>query len=68
MRPLSALGLRKEIDKLNKDLARVDAKLVNAGFIAKAPPAVVAKEREKGAALRSQREVLNAQLNRLEAA
>ena len=60
--------LRKEIDKLNKDLARVDAKLVNAGFIAKAPPAVVAKEREKGAALRSQREVLNAQLNRLEAA
>ena len=60
--------LRKEIDKLTKDLTRVDAKLGNAGFIAKAPAAVVAKEREKGAALRSQREVLHAQLNRLEAA
>ena len=60
--------LRKEIDKLNKDLARVDAKLGNANFVAKAPAAVVAKERDRGAALRAQFAVLDAQLSRLEAA
>ena len=60
--------LRKAIEKLNKDLARVDAKLGNAAFVAKAPPAVVAKERDKGAALRAQFAVLDAQLQRLEAA
>ena len=60
--------LRKEIDKLNKDLARVDAKLGNASFVAKAPPAVVAKERDKRTKLRAQFAVLDAELNRLEAA
>lgn len=35
--------------KLEKELARVSGKLANAGFIAKAPEAVVAKERAKEA-------------------
>ena len=60
--------LGKAIDKLNKDLARVDAKLGNADFVAKAPPAVVAKERDRGAKLRAQFAVLDAELSRLGAA
>jgi valyl-tRNA synthetase len=39
--------LAKEIDKLNKDLARIRGKLSNASFVAKAPAEVVAKEQEK---------------------
>ena len=48
----------KEIDKLTKELKRVDGKLGNDGFLSKAPAAVVAKERDKGKALRNQLEVL----------
>ena len=59
--------LRKEMEKVTKDLARVDGKLGNAGFLAKAPPAVVAKERDKGAALRKRFDVLGEQLERLAA-
>jgi valyl-tRNA synthetase len=39
--------LAKEIDKLNKDLARIRGKLGNASFVEKAPAEVVAKEQEK---------------------
>ena len=39
--------LNKEIDKLEKDIARVEGKLQNENFISKAPPAVVEKERAK---------------------
>ncbi len=39
--------LKKEIDKLNKDIQQVERKLSNAGFVDKAPAAVVEKEREK---------------------
>jgi valyl-tRNA synthetase len=39
--------LGREIDKLNKDLARNRGKLANPAFVAKAPAAVVAKEQEK---------------------
>ena len=39
--------LSREIDKLEKDLARVQGKLGNPAFVAKAPAAVVAKEQEK---------------------
>ena len=59
--------LRKEMDKVAKDLARVDAKLGNDGFLAKAPDAVVAKEREKSRALRKRFDVLGAQMERLAA-
>jgi valyl-tRNA synthetase len=39
--------LAKEIDKLEKDIARIQGKLNNSGFVDKAPAAVVDKEREK---------------------
>ena len=39
--------LAKEIDKLEKDLARIQGKLENTSFVDRAPPEVVAKEREK---------------------
>jgi len=39
--------LAKEIEKLEKDIARIKGKLGNASFVDKAPSAVVAKEREK---------------------
>ena len=59
--------LHKEIDKLAKDLRRVDGKLANDGFLAKAPAAVVAKERDKGEALHKQLDALAGQLSRLDA-
>jgi valyl-tRNA synthetase len=42
---LARLG--REIDKLKKELARLEGKLDNASFVDKAPAAVVAREREK---------------------
>ncbi|TDO95474.1 valine--tRNA ligase [Marinomonas balearica] len=39
--------LQKEIDKATKDLQRIEGKLSNESFVAKAPEAVVAKERAK---------------------
>ncbi len=39
--------LQKEIDKLQKDCERQQGKLANESFVAKAPPEVIAKEREK---------------------
>ena len=42
--------LAKEIDKLDNDLKRVRGKLSNSSFVDKAPPEVVAKERDKLAA------------------
>ena len=59
--------LGKTIDKLRKDLARTEAKLANGSFLAKAPPAVVAKEQAKGEALRQRTGVLLAERKRLEA-
>lgn len=39
--------LQKEIDRLQKDCERQQGKLANDSFVAKAPPEVIAKEREK---------------------
>jgi valyl-tRNA synthetase len=39
--------IAKELDKARQNLARLESKLSNAGFTAKAPEAVVAAEREK---------------------
>ncbi|MCR9103978.1 MAG: valine--tRNA ligase [Gammaproteobacteria bacterium] len=39
--------LGKDIGKLEKEVARIQGKLGNAGFVEKAPAAVVAKEQEK---------------------
>ncbi|TYG35484.1 valine--tRNA ligase [Lonepinella koalarum] len=39
--------LAKEIEKLNGEVARIEAKLSNEAFVAKAPEQVIAKERER---------------------
>ena len=57
--------LKRAIDKVAKDLGRTEAKLGNANFTAKAPAAVVAKEKEKGEALRQRQTVLREELERL---
>ena len=57
----------KEVDKLTRELQRVDGKLGNDGFLTKAPAVVVAKERDKAAALRRQLDVLTGQLTTLKA-
>ncbi|MBF0308976.1 MAG: valine--tRNA ligase [Magnetococcales bacterium] len=50
--------LQKNLDKLEADLQRVTQKLANEGFLAKANPELVAKEREREQELRRQRQDL----------
>ncbi|TPQ29815.1 valine--tRNA ligase [Methylomonas koyamae] len=45
--------LDKEIQRIEKELPRIEGKLGNAAFVDKAPPEVIAKEREKLAGLQS---------------
>jgi valyl-tRNA synthetase len=66
------LDQRAERDRLNRriaaiegDAARVEAKLANEGFLAKAPTAVVEKERAKLDALKQEAATLAAQLDEL---
>jgi valyl-tRNA synthetase len=46
---LERTRLKKEIDRLTGAVAGIDKKLANAGFVAKAPPDVVERERQKRA-------------------
>ncbi len=39
--------IAKQLEKMQQEAARVAGKLANEGFVAKAPEAVLAKEREK---------------------
>ncbi len=55
------LRLGREIDRLEKDLSRIKAKLDNASFVDKAPAAVVAKEQEKMQAQQQALETLQEQ-------
>ncbi len=57
--------ITKEIDRLNQDLQRVEGKLSNASFVAKAPPEVVEKERKRASDNRDQITRLTEQLGRL---
>jgi valyl-tRNA synthetase len=43
------LRLAKEIDKLVAEIGKIDGKLGNAGFVAKAPPEVIEEQRERRA-------------------
>jgi valyl-tRNA synthetase len=57
--------LRKEIEKLETEGARIEGKLGNPQFAQKAPEAVVAKERVKAAEIREALEKLRANLERV---
>ncbi len=57
--------LGKELDKLAADAQRIESKLENESFVAKAPADVVAKEREKLAECRQAMAQLNEQMQRM---
>ena len=59
--------LAKAIESAERDLGRVEAKLGNSNFLAKAPPVIVTKERAKGERLRGELVALRDQLTRLDA-
>src|SRR5690606_24406444 len=59
--------LRKEIDKADKEIGRVQGKLGNESFVAKAPADVVEKERAKLADMSSARDKLQDQLEKIKA-
>jgi valyl-tRNA synthetase len=57
--------LDKEIQRLSKDLPRIEGKLNDAGFLEKAPPKVVEKEREKVREIRASLLELQAQAEKI---
>jgi valyl-tRNA synthetase len=60
--------LQKEIGKVAADIAKVEAKLGNPGFVAKAPPAVLEEARRQLAESGARRQQLQASLDALGAA
>jgi valyl-tRNA synthetase len=59
--------LTKEIGKAEADIAKIDAKLSNAQFVAKAPEEVVEENRERKAELQGLIKRLNVAVKRIEA-
>ncbi|TCP96040.1 valyl-tRNA synthetase [Cricetibacter osteomyelitidis] len=59
--------LNKEIEKLNGEVKRIESKLGNEAFVAKAPEAVIAKEREKMQGYQEGLEKLKVQYQAIEA-
>jgi valyl-tRNA synthetase len=60
-----AKRLRKEIEKVSADITFVEGKLARESFTAKAPPELVAQERQKQHDLTAKRKELEAALHRL---
>lgn len=58
--------LTKEIEKLNKEKLRSEAKLSNEKFVAKAPPEVITKEQERLSSAEKSMELLSEKLNQLQ--
>jgi valyl-tRNA synthetase len=50
--------LAKDVAKLEAEIERIEGKLANEGFVARAPEAVVTKERERMAACAEARQKL----------
>lgn len=59
--------LAKEIDRLQKECGRIEGKLSNEAFVAKAPEAVIGKEREKLAEYKNQLVTLQDQQTTIQA-
>ena len=57
--------LDKEIQRVSKEVPRLEGKLSDEGFLAKAPEAVVAKEKARLDDLRSNLAELEAQIERI---
>ncbi len=60
--------LERELDKTEGEIGRIDSKLGNAQFVAKAPPEVVEENRERRAAFEATARKLRAALQRVQAA
>jgi len=60
--------LNREMEKCVAEIRKIDAKLANASFVAKAPPEVVEENRERRAAFEATELKLQAALKRVEAA
>ncbi|WP_163582356.1 valine--tRNA ligase [Gracilibacillus saliphilus] len=58
--------LQGELDKLNKEVERVDKKLANEGFVSKAPAHVVDAEKEKQKDYMEKREKVQARIEELQ--
>ncbi len=58
--------IKAEIAKTDEEIARAEGKLANAGFVAKAPAALIEKEHEKLARYREQRKGLEDSLKNLD--
>jgi valyl-tRNA synthetase len=63
-----AARLRKEVNKLESEIAKTDAKLGNADFLARAPEEVVEEQRERRDEAVARQEKMREALKRLEAA
>jgi valyl-tRNA synthetase len=57
--------LAKELEKIAKDMAAIDGRLGNPGFVAKAPPEVLDESRERKAELTARKAKVNEALARL---
>jgi valyl-tRNA synthetase len=60
--------LARELDKAEGEIGKIDSKLGNAQFVAKAPPEVVEENRERRAAFEATARKLRAALERVQAA
>ena len=67
MSPPSASVSTKEVDRLNAEIVKCNAKLENESFVSKAPAAVVEQERKRLAEYGTTIEKLQAQILRLPA-
>jgi valyl-tRNA synthetase len=59
--------LQKEVDRIAGEIKKIDGKLANESFVAKAPPEVVEENRERRAEFEAARERLAAAVQRIDA-
>ena len=59
--------LKKEIEKISSEVSKLESKLGNEAFVAKAPPEVIEEQRERLAEATASQRKLSAALDRLAA-